>query len=297
MMKTPTQHIVDASFKKAMDALCVQYQSDKALAADPISIPMTYASAIDRELASWIAAHLAYGRVGPMLNAIRRLLNPLGSQPAQWLRDCSEMRIKKELEPILRGWVWRFHNLEDMMSWLFAWKRMDKSTNYSGIESLLLPQDGSKADQRLSILINHMRQTLPQSSGIRFNLPDPLKGAACKRWRMFLRWMVRKNWPDFGIWEKYPLSELVIPLDTHVHRISRQIGLCCRRTQDARAAREITEALRALDPIDPLKYDFAIAHLGILGDCAGKRKQNCKCCPLDSVCYINVLYSRFTCGA
>jgi len=269
-----------------MDALCDQYRSDEALAADPISIPMTYPSAIDKELTSWIAAHLAYGRVAPMLNAIHRLLKPLSTEPANWLRDCSETRIKKELETSLRGWVWRFHNLEDMMAWLLAWKQMDKSTNYSGMEPLLLPQNGSTADQRLSALINHLRQILPKSHGIRFNLPDPLKGAASKRWRMFLRWMVRKNWPDFGVWEKYPLTELIIPLDTHVHRISRLIGLCDRRTQDAKTAREITEALRILAPADPLKYDFAIAHLGILGDCAGKRKQTCAACPLDSLCCV-----------
>jgi uncharacterized protein (TIGR02757 family) len=285
-MKTTARRVADPSFKSAMDALRDQYRSDEALAADPISIPMTYVSAIDRELTSWIAAHLAYGRVGPMLSAIHRLLKPLSTEPAKWLRDCSETRIKEELEASLRGWVWRFHNLEDMTVWLLAWKQMDKSTNYSGMESLLLPRRGSTADQRLSALINHLRQNLPESLGIRFNLPDPLKGAASKRWRMFLRWMVRKSWPDFGIWGKYPLSELIIPLDTHVHRISRLIGLCRRRTQDAKAAWEITEALRVLDPIDPLKYDFAIAHLGILGDCVGKRTQKCETCPLDSVCCV-----------
>jgi len=280
------RHIADPGFKRAMDELCDRYRSDDALAADPISIPLTYASAIDRELTSWVAAHLAYGRVAPMLNAIHRLLKPLGTEPAEWLRDCSETHINEALQASLKGWVWRFHNLEDMTAWLLAWKRMDKSTNYKGIEPLLLPQNDSTADQRLSALVNQLRQNLPKSHGIRFNLPDPLKGAAAKRWRMFLRWMVRKNWPDFGTWEKYPLTELIVPLDTHVHRISRLIGLCSRNTQDAKAAWEITEALRILDPMDPLKYDFAIAHLGILGDCDGKRRQKCRACPLDSLCCV-----------
>jgi len=267
-----------------MDALCDKYQSDEALAADPISIPTTYANAIDKELTSWIAAHLAYGRVAPMLKAIRRLLKPLGTEPAQWLRSRSQARVKEELIPLLKGWVWRFHSLEDMVAWLIAWKQMDESTNYSGMESLLLPKDGATADQCLSALINRLRQNLPESHGIRFNLPDPLKGAACKRWRMFLRWMVRKGWPDFGIWKKYPQTELIVPLDTHVHRISKQIGLCGRCAQDAKTALEITQALRELDPIDPLKYDFALAHLGILGDCPGTRWQRCKDCSLDSIC-------------
>ena len=281
---TAKRVLADPGFKKAMDALCDKYQSDEALAADPISIPRAYASAIDRELTSWVAAHLAYGRVAPMLKAIRRLLGPLGAKPAQWLRERTEPRIREELGPLLIKWAWRFHKPEDMAAWLIAWKRMDESTKHSGMEPLFTPQESATADQRLSGLINSLRQSLPETPGLRFNLPDPLKGAACKRWRMFLRWMARSGWPDFGIWKKYPQDALVIPLDTHVHRISKQIGLCGRRSQDALAALEITEALRALDPADPLKYDFALAHLGILGDCTGERRQKCCECPLDTVC-------------
>jgi len=276
--------IADASFKTAMDALCREYQSSEALSADPISIPAAYKTAIDKEFVSWIAAHLAYGRVSPMLRAIRRLAAPMGHTPVQWLRERAEQRIHEELNMSLTGWVWRFHTLEDMAAWIIAWKRMDEATGYYGMESLLLPNSGISADQALSALINDLRQSLPQTPGLRFNLPDPLKGAACKRWRMFLRWMVRGGWPDFGIWKKYPPHELIIPLDTHVRRISRQMGLCLRRAQDAKTAHEITEALKKLDPGDPLKYDFAIAHLGILGDCPGKRWEKCFECALDSVC-------------
>jgi uncharacterized protein (TIGR02757 family) len=274
------------SFKDAMDALCVRYQTDGALAADPISFPIAYPEAIDKELASWAAAHLAYGRVAPMLRAIGRLLEPLGPSPAQWVRSRLPSQIKDELGASLKKWVWRFHDLDDMANWIIAWKQMDFSTKYSGLEPLLLPQGGKSADQQLSILINSLRQSLPMTPGIRFNLPDPLRGSACKRWRMFLRWMVRRGWPDFGIWAKYPTAELVIPLDTHVHRISRLIGLCSRRSQDAKAAAEITDALKTLDPKDPLKYDFAIAHMGILGDCAGRRGRGCKECDLGAVCVV-----------
>ena len=271
-------------FKRAMDALCDKYKSDAALVADPISIPLTYASAEDMETASWVAAHLAYGRVSPMLNAIRRLLAPLGPRPAQWLRERSEAEIRREMERSQPGWVWRFHTLPDMAAWLIAWKLLDKSTGHSGVGPLLIPDARGSADARLSALVNALRKELPESHGLRFNLPDPLKGAACKRWRMFLRWMARKGWPDFGAWENYPASCLVVPLDTHVHRISMQIGLCQRRAADAKAAYEITAALRELDPDDPLKYDFALAHLGILGDCTGKRRHKCLECPLEPLC-------------
>jgi uncharacterized protein (TIGR02757 family) len=273
-------------FKEAMDALCDKYRSPSALAADPLSIAMQYEDAADKEAAAWVAAHLAYGRVAPMLNAISRLLGPLGPRPAEWLRERTEARIAEELSRALTGWRWRFHRLDDMAAWLAAWKRMDGATGHAGIEALLAPQGGATADQHLSDVVQALRRELPKTAGLRFNLPDPTEGAACKRWRMFLRWMARSGWPDLGLWKKYPPSELIIPLDTHVHRISRQMGICSRRSQDARAALEITAALKELDPTDPLKYDFAIAHLGILGDCDGKRKPKCIECPLGSVCAV-----------
>jgi uncharacterized protein (TIGR02757 family) len=102
---------------------------------------------------------------------------------------------------------------------------------------------------------------------------------------MFLRWMARTGWPDLGLWTRYPVDRLIIPLDTHVARVSRFIGLTHRATPDGKMALEITRALCRLDPADPLRYDFALSHLGILGDCPGVRKRStCAECPLYSVC-------------
>ena len=273
-----------AGLKSAMDRLCRHYQTEAALDADPISIPSQYHSSIDKELVSWVAAHLAYGRVAPMLRAIRRALEPLGESPAQWLRGCDESAIRDAMQSSLEGWVWRFHTLEDMIEWIIAWKRLDGSTGNKGLEPLLLPSNVASAEQRLSELINRLRKCLPNTTGLRFNLPDPLRGAAAKRWRMFLRWMTRKGWPDFGAWENYPADALVIPLDTHVHRISLMLGLCARKAQDLRAALEITDSLKQLDPKDPLKYDFAIAHVGILNDCTRNKPGSCGDCCLAPFC-------------
>ncbi|MDR2560526.1 MAG: TIGR02757 family protein [Holophagales bacterium] len=278
------KNAASSGLKDAMDQLCQRYQTEAALVADPISIPAKYHSAIDKELASWVAAHLAYGRVAPMLRAIRRALEPLGENPAKWVRGSDESAIRDSMQKSLEGWVWRFHTLEDMIGWIIAWKRLDGSTGNKGLEPLLLPADGLSAEQRLSGLINHLRQSLPSTIGLRFNLPDPQRGAAAKRWRMFLRWMARKGWPDFGVWENYPAEALVIPLDTHVHRISLMLGLCARRAQDLKTALEITNSLKQLDPKDPLRYDFAIAHVGILNDCTRKKAGSCGDCCLGPFC-------------
>ncbi len=128
----------------------------------------------------------------------------------------------------------------------------------------------------------------PVPHGIKHLLPDPKSGGCCKRWHMFLRWMVRPNdGVDIGIWSEVPASELIIPLDTHISKISRNIGLTTRKADDLQTAKEITSKLKECCPEDPIKYDFAICHLGISGKCTyGKDTNLCKKCGLSSLCYI-----------
>lgn len=220
-----------------------------------------------------------------MLRAIRRALAPLGGNPARQARVWNEAEMHEHLGVALGDWKWRFHTREDLIAWVLAWKRLDQESGLRGLEPHLAPGDGALADEALSRLVQRLRRELPGSHGLRFCLPDPLEGSACKRWRLFLRWMVRRGWPDLGQWESYPPSALVIPLDTHVARISRLLGFTRRAASDGRTAREITEALRKLEPEDPLAYDFAISHLGILGDCDGADDPvRCAGCVLSGVC-------------
>lgn len=266
----------------ALADLCRRYETAEALAADPLAEVLAYADPADREVAAWVAAHLAYGRVAPMRVAIRRALEPLGAHPAAALRSGPSAAMQRRLTSALRDWRWRFHTGGDLLHWLLAWQRLDAE---QGLEAALLPREGESGDQALSRLVQRLRRDLPSTPGLRFNLPDPLEGAACKRWRMFLRWMVRPAWPDLGLWTRYPAPALAIPLDTHVARISRYLGLTQRKTADARTVQEITDALRALDPEDPLRFDFGLSHLGILGHCPGCRiLPACAPCPLVAVC-------------
>lgn len=272
------------ALKARLDGLCARYDTAGALERDPLSIVLAYGSPLDREVAAFVAAHLAYGRVDPMIRAVKGVLAPLGARPADWLRERSVAAARKELTRALEDWAWRFHTGPDLVAWLLAWKQLDAESG-AGLEVHLLPRSREQPDEALSRLVQRLRMELPTSYGARFSLPDPLEGAACKRWRMFLRWMVRGGWPDLGLWTRYPAQGLVIPLDTHVARVSRFIGLSRRATPDGKMAQEITEALRRLDPVDPLRYDFALSHLGILGDCPGVRKRGtCAACPLYTVC-------------
>ncbi len=271
--------------KAQLDELHDRYLGEASLALDPLVIPRRYRDPRDQELAAFVAAHLAYGRVAPMLKAIEGALAPLGDHPARWLAETPPGQALAALRKALATWCWRFHTGEDMAHWILAWARLDLESGGHGLEAHLAPGPEGSADARLSALMLRLRGELPETPGLRFNLPDPLQGAACKRWRMFLRWMVRDEWPDLGLWTTYPRADLVMPLDTHVARISGFIGLGRRRTPDGKLAQEITDALRALCPEDPLRYDFPIAHLGILGDCPGVRTlPGCAACPLVSLC-------------
>jgi len=273
-----------SALKTRLDGLCGRYDTPGALDQDPLAVALAYPDPLDREVAAFVAAHLAYGRVAPMLRAVRAALAPLGDRPALWLQERSGAAAGRALRRALGDWTWRFHTGGDIAAWLLAWKRLDDEEG-PGLEAHLLPRPGEDGDAALSRLVQRLRAELPATYGLRFSLPDPLEGAACKRWRMFLRWMVRTDWPDLGLWTRYPQDQLVIPLDTHVARVSRFIGLSTRATPDGRMAREITEALRHLDPADPLRYDFALSHLGILGDCPGVRhRDTCAACPLYTVC-------------
>jgi uncharacterized protein (TIGR02757 family) len=125
---------------------------------------------------------------------------------------------------------------------------------------------------------------------LRYLLTSPKDGSACKRMNLFLRWMVRRTPPDLGIWDFVDPAKLVVPLDTHVHRIANFLGLSSRKTPDWKTARAITDHLAKFNRADPIRYDFAICRLGILDLCSRKRrKANCDVCLLRDACRFPVL--------
>ena len=265
-----------------LQALKARYDHPEALAMDPLARVLAHPDPADRELVAWVGATLAYGKVAPMLRAIQAGLAPLGDRPAAWLRDRTSDQAGRALRKALRGWAWRFHTAEDLVQWLLLWRHLDAE---GGLQEAFRPGPGETADEALSRLMQRLRGELPDSYGLRFSLTDPLEGGACKRWRMFLRWMVRPGWPDLGQWDALRPADLIIPVDTHVARTARFIGLSTRSTADGRMAEEITATLRRICPEDPLSFDFALSHLGILGDCPGLRhRTTCRPCPLYKVC-------------
>jgi uncharacterized protein (TIGR02757 family) len=125
---------------------------------------------------------------------------------------------------------------------------------------------------------------VPKRPGVCYFFPRPSAGSGCKRLNLFLRWMVRRDALDLGVWKRVPPAKLIVPLDTHVIRVGRCLGLTTYTSPGWRMARDITASLRALDPTDPVKYDFSLCHLGMMNACGFSRPQADSQCPLRGVC-------------
>jgi len=266
------------------------------LAADPVAFPRRYTDRRDQEVAGLLAACLAYGRVDlftAVLDELFALLDARGGPGA--FVAAFEPDAARALESVR----YRFNTGVDFVLLFAALRRVYASVDT--LETLVLPVTDA-VEPGLIRLVARLRlevlaaapacgveaggfKDLPR--GLRYLLPSPASGSACKRWNLFLRWMVRprREGVDLGIWTRIPTRALVVPLDTHVLRIARFIGLTARRDGSWRTALEVTAALRRLDPEDPVRFDFSLAHLGISGACRGRRHpQVCPTCPLDPIC-------------
>jgi uncharacterized protein (TIGR02757 family) len=246
--------------------------------SDPIVFVGRYAEPADREVVAWIASAFAYGRVATIQTNVLHILTALGPSPAATLDGVSDFR--RFARERLGGFRHRFHGPEDAAALLhaIASARRDAGSVRGFFEREARSEDDdvggllSRAVRRIEALdwrpaLGDRGRRLPDRHPARFFFPDPASGSACKRWNLYLRWMVRKDGLDFGLWPGIPTSKLVIPTDTHVHLVARRLGLTRRRAADWRTAREITDRLARFDPDDPVRFDYALCRIGIFGIC------------------------------
>jgi uncharacterized protein (TIGR02757 family) len=266
----------------------------ETIATDPILFPRRYAAPDDREVAGWIAAAFAYGQVRTIQGSVGRILDTLGPHPAAALGAISDFGAFA-LER-LPGFRHRFHGALDTAALLFV---IARAREEAGSARAFFEREARAGDPDVGGLLSRAvgrildfdyrpvlgTRRLPPRSPVRFFFPDPADGSACKRWNLYLRWMVRKDAVDFGLWPGIPTDQLVIPTDTHVHRIARRLRLTRRKTADWRAAREITASLARFDAADPVRFDYALCRIGILDICQ-PRLGHCRCelCPVRDAC-------------
>lgn len=255
--------------KDFLDAKAAQYNRPDFIKSDPISIPHLFTQKQDIEIIGFWAAILAWGQRVTIINKCKELIKLMDGAPYDFIMNHEEPDLKKLLKFKHRT----FNDIDTLYFIAFFRYHYER---FESLEDAFIPppdlQKGElKEDDKKSAEsnLNYFRSYF-------FSLPDfphrtkkhissPSQKSTCKRLNMFLRWMVRKDdrGVDFGIWNKINASELIIPCDLHVDRVSRKLKLITRKQTDWQTAVELTERLKEFDPDDPVKYDFALFGLGI----------------------------------
>ena len=253
-----------------------------------MSLPHRYERAEDRETAAWLAATFAYGSARQIIPAVERALAPLGPEPFAAV-------ARYDGERLWPGFYYRFHKEGHLMAWVAVLKKLRQ--RHGSLEAVFAP-DGpgdrlierslNGAASRIQAVVDDLSVAPELRRGLRFLVNSPESGSACKRLLMFLRWMVRRDAVDLGLWSVLKPADLVIPLDTHVARLAYYLRL--RSSPESRAphwkmALEVTDGLRQVDASDPVRFDFALSRLGILSLCVKRYERSiCESCDLKPAC-------------
>ncbi len=266
--------------KPILDRFYLDFDFAGTIPRDPIEFPHSYQRPKDREISGFIAAAFAYGNVNIFKPVEQKLFSKMGASPFDFILHFDVGKQRK----LFDGIKYRFNENDDIIALFFLLHELLKK--HGSIEAAFkrhYREDDLNIGKALAGLIDDMTaiDTSPvygkdiKTAGLLQFIPSPRKGSACKRMNLYLRWMIRDRDIDFGVWKGIPKNRLVIPLDTHISRISRCLGFTARKSQDWKMAVEITESLKKLDPVDPIKYDFALCHQGISKACSAKKCEGC----------------------
>ena len=275
------------ALKERLDALYASFNCGDS-ATDPIQIVRRFTDPADREVVGFCAAALAFGRVASVMRSIERLTAVMGPSPATFVRRFEPRRDVPLLAPIVHRWT----SGEDLAALLIILQHM---LTHGSIEAFFLEGDEPGAPDISRALESFSTRALAVDlrpaygprrprPGAAYFFSRPSGGGACKRLNLFLRWMVRRDAVDFGIWTGVSPARLVIPLDTHVIRVGRCLRLTRYTSPGWKMAVDITASLRKLDPADPVRYDFSLCHLGMADQCGFNRAQGDSRCPLRGLC-------------
>jgi uncharacterized protein (TIGR02757 family) len=254
-----------------------RYHAARFIHPDPLEIVLEYEEPADREVAALICASLALGRVASVLSACRQALGRLGgSGEAMQPHSGAPARAPQtgrlsnvvaeaslgELRERFDGFVYRFFGREEMAHFLFAVGEVIRRRG--SLEAGFLEHVSPREETVLGALGGFSRELSAYAGGIHgLLLAQVDRGSAAKRWHLFLRWLVRHDCIDPGGWHRVSPSRLVVPMDTHMHRICRRLGILSRKSADGRAAIEATRFFRSMAPADPARFDFSLTRLGI----------------------------------
>jgi len=265
-----------AQLKERLDTLVATFDVS-TIAPDPLELVLRYDEPLDQEVAGLIAAAFAYGRAELIVSNIGVVLARMTPSPYRYLQTFDPREARRRFA----GFAHRFHKTPDLVAFL---GRLAETIRDHGSLGALFRQCYDANDVDIAPALTRFVEAI-RVPGLEYLLTSPRDGSACKRMNLYLRWMVRRTAPDLGLWTFVDPAKLVMPVDTHIHRIATFLGLNDRKSADWKAARALTDRLAELDRSDPVRYDFALCRLGILDLCSRKqRKENCDVCLLPAVC-------------
>jgi uncharacterized protein (TIGR02757 family) len=301
--RTQLKPAAAAQLRDGLERFLASTDARARIAFDPVEFPHRYRDPRDIEVSALLAAALAYGRADLFRPKVDALLRQMGPSPAAFVRSLDVAGGRALLE----GFVYRFNVGTDVAVLLLG---MGKALREQGsVEALFvrgLTEEGGLHAALAAftaalrdVPMGPLRKALGPERGLHHLLPSPLGPGAAKRLNLYLRWMVRgPDEVDFGIWTRVRPAQLLIPLDTHIGRISQHLGLTKRTDLSWRTAEEVTAALRLLSPEDPVRYDFALCHYGMSGVCpAVPVADNCARCVLLASCRVGARTLRRSASA
>jgi uncharacterized protein (TIGR02757 family) len=276
-----------AVLKARLDEQYRQFNSDAV--TDPIQIVRRYRRPDDQEIVGFCAAALAFGRVQSVINSIEGLVSVMGDSPAEFVRGFEPARDRRRLDHLVHRWTRGI----DLAALVWILRQMLDS--HGSIEAFFVDganpaaetvEEALDAFSRRACALNQraVYGRTVRKPGVAYFFARPSTGGACKRLNLFLRWMVRRDAVDLGVWSRVRPAQLIVPLDTHVIRLGRCLRLTRYASPGWRMAADITRALRQLDPKDPVRYDFALCHIGMMNACGYGRPQRDTQCPLQGCC-------------
>ena len=282
---------VRSDLTASLERLYQDYNREDS-ASDPVHRVRPFPDPADREIAGFCAAALAFGRVASVLNSIDTLFAIMGPHPAAFVRAFDPGAPHPELRAMVHRWT----RGSDLAALLWILRQMLERSG--SIEAFFLEGHPAGADdvgpaldsfstRALALDVRRAypsRRRLPKRLGVCYFFPRPSAGSACKRLNLFLRWMVRDDEVDLGVWRRLPASQLIVPLDTHVIRLGRCLRLTRYASPGWRMAADITASLRALNPDDPVRFDFSLCHVGMMNACGYGTARADANCPLKGSC-------------
>ena len=275
--------------KNVLEKLYIKYNKFELIKPDPLQFVYQYKRKKDMEIAGFLASSLAYGRVQQIEKSVTKLLAFMGQSPFEFVKNFSAKDRKK-----LKDFKHRFNTGDDISDLFVVLK---KAINTKGSLEEFFLSGYNDSDQTIlpalsrfchDLLDMHEKRThAPAQMGFRYLLSDPEKKSACKRLNLFLRWMIRNDAVDAGLWTSIPASKLVVPVDVHMGRLCKILGLYDSKTLNLKTAVEITNGFAKIQKDDPVKYDFCLSRIGIIEHCTGTVNDKCKECQLVGYCIKN----------